>query len=145
MATSWDDPARPSPPVRDEGDTNRPVFPALLGAALILVAAVGCTAEPRDQSSAPEKPPASAPAGAVADAAAGLKSLESQVDDLSGKVKDLGVRLESRPKAEPAVDLAPLKSRIDDVAKSTEALAPLAKAVDSLEGRMAALDKTLAE
>jgi len=143
MANSRDDDVKPAhsvPNVPAVQDTKRLHFPIVVAASLLLTVVVACTSQSPD-STTTARP---APSTADRNAADSLKALETQVDGLADRVREIDGRIGSEPRSEPA-DLAPLRNKIDEIARSTEGVASITKAVDSLEGRIGALEKSIAD
>lgn len=69
---------------------------------------------------------------AVTALAGGVDSLKSQVETLTKLVKELQKHLVDTPK----VDLGPLQSKIDALAKANQSLAGLPQQIDSLDSRL---------
>jgi TolA-binding protein len=139
----------PAPQSAADG-SKHPVFPMLLGAALLLTLVVAWIAntKPQEPEAAATAPAPAATADAAApkppDTEAENKALKSAVDALQADLKGLQDRIESLPKPSAAVNLEPISAKLNDLAKSTGSLATLPAKVSDIDQRLDALDKTLA-
>jgi TolA-binding protein len=115
----------------------------ILGAVMVVVLVIAWILNkkpPEPASTTPAAPSAEKPPDP---AEAERQALRKDLDGLKTALKDLQDRIESLPKP-PTVDLGPLKTKIADLAKETEALASLPKKVGDLDQRLDAIKKTLA-
>jgi hypothetical protein len=78
-------------------------------------------------------------------AADSLKALDAGIQSLTARLKTLKDRRAAMPESGSSPDLGALQGRIDNLAKSSETTAPLAKSVGALDERAAALDKQVAD
>jgi TolA-binding protein len=168
----FDDPAapRPSPPATagpaapgsefppptpsEEPRPGHPIFPVVLGFAMLAALAVAMVTNlnaakeppPAAATSTPATATAAAPSSAPADEAAGdVKAIKAQLDDLSAQLKDLQAKVEGMPKAASREDLEKVQAKVDELSKAPAPDEALPKKVAALDDRVGALDKTLAE
>jgi TolA-binding protein len=147
-------PQHAPPPGTIDERPKHPIFPMVLGAAMVvaLVVAWAVNMKPVESSgtaaaAAPatsDATPAPEPSPPVAELSDGVKSLRAELDGIKGDLKTLQDRIEAMAKPAPPPDLEPLNTKIDDLAKNNKALAALPKKVDDLDHRVGALDKSLA-
>jgi TolA-binding protein len=137
---------KPAPPPADNG-SRYSVFPMVLGAAMVLVLVIAwvISTRPKDQGSAATTTTTTAAPAAEkpADAEPDSKALKADLDGLKTALKDLENRIKSLPPPPAPVDLEPLKTRVSDLAKETEALAALPKKLEDLDQRLSAFGQTL--
>jgi uncharacterized protein YoxC len=65
--------------------------------------------------------------------AAEIKEMKSQLDGLSGQLKELQGKVDALPKPKPVPDLKPIQDKVDDLAKSVAAVVPLGDKVNNLD------------
>jgi TolA-binding protein len=132
-------------PASGNDSERRPSFPLVLGAIMLLVLVFAWVfnmrKEPAPTTTVTTSTPA--PAEKPAEPEADSKALKADLDGLKTGLKALQDRL-AELKPAPAVDLAPLTTKVSDLAKETEALAALPKKVSDLDQRLDGFDKTLA-
>jgi tetratricopeptide (TPR) repeat protein len=124
---------------------RHPVFPLILGAAMVvcLVAAWIINAKPAESgetAAAATTPATPAAEPAAAEPAESVKALQGEVEGLKAELKVAHERIEGMPK----LDLGPINSKIDELARSTGSLAGLTRKLASLDEHIGTLDKSLA-
>lgn len=139
---------------------RRPVFPLLLGAAMVLtfLVALYLNRQPLEPSGmvaapAPGTETASAPAPDAPSTPAPTstptpgpevgeiaKSLGAEIEEIKDEMKVLEDRVEAMPKP----DLAPLNSKINRLAEDSQAVSSLPTTVGELDRRVASLDASIA-
>jgi hypothetical protein len=72
-----------------------------------------------------------------------FKAIKDEVASLTERVGQLGDRVKEMPKPEPAPDLKPIESRLDELAKTNAAVADLPKQVGALGEKVSALSRDL--
>jgi hypothetical protein len=129
----------PAHMIKKEKKPGPPLFPIVLG---ILV--VGALLAAWQLQGRTEKPPATTGAAPAASApATPPAATEEDVKALRSEVEALTKRLDAMPKPQPAPDLAPIQSKVDEAAKSAEKVDAVAKKVDDLDGRLGNADKAI--
>lgn len=76
---------------------------------------------------------------------ASLATLDSDMERLARRLKTLQARVAARPEPRSSPDLSVLKSKLDDLARSAEAVPPLVKQVTALDERVGAIDTQVAD
>jgi TolA-binding protein len=132
-------PARPFVPAPTPEEAPRvPIVPVVLGLLMVgaLVAAVLAS-----KMMTPEKPAAATTAPAPPSPVESVsKEFKERVDGLAAQVKALAGKVEGLPKPEPAPDLKPIQTRVDELAKSVASVGGLAEKVDKFDQRLGGLD-----
>jgi TolA-binding protein len=140
-----------APQVSDE-TAHHPVFPIIVGAALLLTLVIAWIAnrspatsetKPAETAGSTATPTASAAPAATPEPIDDSKTLKAEIDGLQTDLKTLQARIEAMPKATAAPDLAPLNAKIDAIAKDTESLSALPKKVEDLDHRVGSFDKAI--
>jgi TolA-binding protein len=153
-------PSEVPPPPADDDARKMSIFPAVLGLLLVGVLALawflnrqkegsaGAAGVPPAATAAPVTPaPTPAPAPeltAKTEALEGkVKDLAGEVEKLTGQVKAFEEKLNhvSKPAAPP--DIKPLESKVNDLARSVAAVAPLNERVGKIGDRVGSVDGTL--
>lgn len=91
---------------------------------------------------APPTPASEAPA-APAPSAADLDPIKTRLGELGEQIDEFEKQMADAPKPQAPVDLAPIRQRIDDVAKSFEAIDPIAKQFQSLSSQLDGLESSV--
>lgn len=146
LPTLQADRGRESPHAQPATKGFRPATISRVGRALLLLGVVvACSSE----SWADDPPGKAASANGAATpaptAADSLKALDAGIQSLTTRLRTLQARLAARVKPDASPDLSALRSRIDDLAGTTEAVAPLVKSAGALEERVGAVDKQVAD
>jgi TolA-binding protein len=94
----------------------------------------------RPTESSSNSPSAETPS---APSAAELDPLKTRLGELGAQVDEFEKQLADAPKPTGSADLAPIRQRIDDVAKSVDSIDPLAKQVQSINSRMEGLETSI--
>ena len=148
-------PEPPLPPSLVAAEPKHPVFPIIMGLLFVgaLVGAVIYARKAETEAAANAPAPAApaalttsaAPEPSPIDALTGeVKSLQGKIDGLAAQTKDLQDRFDKLPQLQSAPDLKPLQTQIDKLARTASEVAPLPKQVGDLDGRVAAMVKSLA-
>jgi TolA-binding protein len=141
------------PPDASPDEPKHPIFPVILGFAMLVALAIACFT---NLEAAKETPPATtAPAPATASPtpettppapsdslADDVKAIKSELDGISGQVKELQAKIEGMPKAASHDVLEKLQAKVDELSKGDEAMS---KKFDDLDGRVGSVDKSLAQ
>lgn len=145
--------ARLAPPVDMGEDRRAPLFPMLLGMLMLaaLVTAVflarqdgNATATPAGASTTPAAAPSTPPPPSPADLLAGdVKKMESEVASLVTQLKDLQVKVAAIPKPEPAPDLKPIETKLEEFGKTLAGVSGLPEKLAKVDARMGGLDGAL--
>ena len=140
-------PAEPQPGRLAPND--RPVAPGVpIVAGLLLLGVLGAAwyfiRQPPPAAAPPPPAQPAAPVPAPNDALAGdVKDLKARVATLADRLKGLEEKFAGLPRPEPAPDLKPIQSRLDELAKSVEGLAPLSERVGKVDDRVGQVEGTV--
>ena len=85
-------------------------------------------------------PPAPSPTEVLGPEVAGLKT---QIDNLTAKLQGFQEKVDNLPKPEPAAELAPIRVKVDQLARSVAAVTPVAEDVGTLRTRVGGVDAAL--
>jgi TolA-binding protein len=129
------------------GQKEAPVAaaPPVAAAAAVETPPPATTAAPAEGSAttappAPEMPSGPTPGNTLA---AEIKEMKSQLDGLSGQLKELQGKVDAQPKPKPVPDLKPIQDKVDDLAKSVAAVVPLGDKVNNLDASVKTVEDDL--
>lgn len=132
----------PAPVAADDAPPGAPIFPVVVAVLMVvvLVIAVFVSRLPREEAAAATSTATPVEPGKTAPADTTGKELGDRIDGLASQLKALESKVDGLSRPAPAPDLKPIQARIDDLARSVAAVAPVAEKVEKLEGRLAGLE-----